>query len=103
MASATDFLPACITEFMNLETTWSPNLASGMISRFSARWRRDIQLYLNRSLERQVRAVHGEHARTVQNLVFISAVWRRISTGAGGGLLRPAYRARRGECDSAPP
>ena len=30
-ASATDFLPACMTEFMNLETTRSPNLASGMI------------------------------------------------------------------------
>ena len=43
MDSATDFFPAYMTEFMNLETTWSPNLASGMISRFSARWRRDME------------------------------------------------------------
>jgi Asp-tRNA(Asn)/Glu-tRNA(Gln) amidotransferase A subunit family amidase len=28
--------------FMNLETTRSPNLGSGLISRFSARWRRDM-------------------------------------------------------------
>src|SRR5665213_1711716 len=43
MFSATDFLPASISEFMNLVTTRSPNLGSGMTSRFSARWRRDIQ------------------------------------------------------------
>src|SRR5918994_2401718 len=29
-------------EFMNLVTTTSPNFGSGMISRFSARWRRDM-------------------------------------------------------------
>src|SRR6516164_3299949 len=44
MLSATDFLPACITEFMNLVTTTLPNLGSGRISRLSALWRRDISL-----------------------------------------------------------
>src|SRR5271154_5904048 len=42
MPSATDFLPACITEFMNLVTTTFPNFGSGRISRLSALWRRDI-------------------------------------------------------------
>src|SRR5271157_823068 len=42
MPSATDFLPACITEFMNFVTTTFPNFGSGRISRFSALWRRDI-------------------------------------------------------------
>src|SRR5438045_9599927 len=40
--SATDFLPACMIEFMNLVTTAFPYFGSGMISRFSALWRRDI-------------------------------------------------------------
>src|SRR3984893_7461470 len=40
--SATDFLPACMIEFINFETTWFPYLGSGFISRFSALWRRDI-------------------------------------------------------------
>ena len=35
--SATDFLPACIRLFMNFEMMRSPNLGSGLISRFSAR------------------------------------------------------------------
>src|ERR1700686_3833790 len=42
MFSATDFLPACITEFMNFVTTTFPNFGSGRISRLSALWRRDI-------------------------------------------------------------
>src|ERR1043165_3695572 len=42
MPSATDFLPSYITEFMNLEMVRLPYLASGLISRFSAEWRRDI-------------------------------------------------------------
>src|ERR1700730_1259035 len=45
MPSATDFLPACITEFMNFVTTTLPNFGSGRISRFSALWRRDISLF----------------------------------------------------------
>ena len=36
IASATDFLPAYMIEFMNLETTRFPNFGSGLISRFSA-------------------------------------------------------------------
>src|SRR5579872_3973810 len=42
MLSATDFLPACITEFMNLVITILPNFGSGRMSRLSALWRRDI-------------------------------------------------------------
>src|SRR5580700_7026935 len=48
MFSATDFLPACITEFMNFVTTTFPNFGSGRISRLSALWRRDICLSLAR-------------------------------------------------------
>src|SRR5438445_6139119 len=50
MPSAADFLPSYIKEFMNLARTRSPNLASGVISRRSARWRRDIQISLLRAL-----------------------------------------------------
>src|SRR4051794_9134514 len=42
MPSATDFLPAYITEFMNFVMTMFPNFGSGSTSRFSAEWRRDI-------------------------------------------------------------
>src|SRR5262245_18468544 len=42
MLSATDFLPARMIEFMNFETTMFPYFGSGLISRFSALWRRDI-------------------------------------------------------------
>src|SRR3954471_22134654 len=50
MPSAADFLPSYIREFMNLASTRSPNLASGVISRRSARWRRDIYISLLRTL-----------------------------------------------------
>src|SRR3954469_8784236 len=50
MPSAADFLPSYIREFMNLARTRSPNLASGVISRRSARWRRDIYISLFRTL-----------------------------------------------------
>src|SRR5258705_10924703 len=50
MPSAADFLPSYIREFMNLARTRSPNLASGVISRRSARWRRDIYISLLRAL-----------------------------------------------------
>src|ERR1700743_1205108 len=40
--SATDFLPAYMTEFMNFVTMMFPNFGSGRTSRFSAEWRRDI-------------------------------------------------------------
>src|SRR5260370_37287214 len=44
MCSATDFLPSCIRQFMNLVTTLSPNLGSGWTSRLTAARRRDIAL-----------------------------------------------------------
>src|ERR1700743_2965197 len=50
MPSAADFLPSYIREFMNLARIRSPNLASGLISRRSARWRRDIYISLLRTL-----------------------------------------------------
>src|SRR5471032_3139335 len=50
MPSAADFLPSYIREFMNLASTRSPNLASGVISRRSALWRRDIYISLLRTL-----------------------------------------------------
>src|SRR6266478_4613532 len=42
MRSATDFLPSCIRQFMNLVTTASPNLGSGWTSRLTAARRRDM-------------------------------------------------------------
>src|SRR6202000_2270064 len=50
MPSAADFLPSYIRLFMNLARTRSPNLASGVSSRRSARWRRDIYISLLRTL-----------------------------------------------------
>src|ERR687889_1861670 len=47
MPSATDFLPSSMTEFMNLESTMSPNFGSGRISRFSGRRRRAIGKFLS--------------------------------------------------------
>src|SRR3954462_4211549 len=46
MLSATDFLPAYITEFMNFVMIMFPNFGSGSTSRFSAEWRRDISIFL---------------------------------------------------------
>src|SRR3954470_22670711 len=48
MPSATDFLPSSMTEFMNFDSTMSPNFGSGRISRFSGRRRREILLFLYR-------------------------------------------------------
>src|SRR6185369_2574062 len=42
MPSATDFFPSSMTEFMNFDSTRSPNFGSGRISRFSGRRRRDM-------------------------------------------------------------
>src|SRR5215468_7724295 len=50
MCSATERLPAYISELMNLVSTTSLNLASGWISRFSAAWRRDMEVLLLRPL-----------------------------------------------------
>src|ERR1700749_4403377 len=50
MPSAADFLPSYIRLFMNFARMRSPNLASGVISRRSARWRRDLSISLLRTL-----------------------------------------------------
>src|SRR4029077_3729468 len=50
MLSATDFLPSCIRQFMNLVTTASPNLGSGKTSRLTAARRRDMAPLLSRPL-----------------------------------------------------
>src|SRR5579864_209027 len=50
MCSATDFLPSCIRQFMNLVTTLSPNLGSGWTSRLTAARRRDMAPSLSRPL-----------------------------------------------------
>src|SRR5215475_12492762 len=50
MPSAAAFLPSYIRLFMNFARTRSPYLASGLISRRSARWRRDIGFSLLRTL-----------------------------------------------------
>src|SRR5690606_17881024 len=42
MRSATDFLPASISTFTNLDTSTLPNLGSGRISRFGTSLRRGI-------------------------------------------------------------
>src|SRR4051812_39699435 len=60
MPSATDFLPSSMTEFMNFESTMSPNLGSGRISRFSGRRRRDIGCFLSLQL---VRNMSGAYSR----------------------------------------
>src|SRR5262245_2891117 len=51
MPSATDFLPARMIEFMNFETTRFPYFGSGLISRLSALWRRDIGFLCLSALE----------------------------------------------------
>src|SRR5436190_13515548 len=56
MLSATDFLPSCIRQFMNLVTTASPNLGSGKTSRLTAARRRDMALLLSRPLGAVFRA-----------------------------------------------
>src|SRR6266478_534421 len=57
MRSATDFLPSCIRQFMNLVTTASPNLGSGWTSRLTAARRRDMAvLRLSRALGAVFRA-----------------------------------------------
>src|SRR5690349_4557809 len=57
MFSAADFLPSYMIEFMNLVTTTLPNFGSGLTSRFSAEWRRDIGIpRLLRTLRAVLRA-----------------------------------------------
>src|SRR6476661_6867200 len=79
MPSATDFLPSYMMAFMNLLTTILPNFGSGMMSRFSAAWRRDM------------------------TLILTWAVSRRTSNGVAYGFSRPVCRAHRAGCDSEHP
>src|SRR5689334_8358851 len=66
MPSATDFLPSSMTEFMNFESTRSPNFGSGRISRFSGRRRRDIGYFL--SLQPCPELVRGLLVRLLRTL-----------------------------------
>src|SRR5215472_12259813 len=50
MRSATDFLPSNIRQFINFDTTVSPNFGSGWTSRLTAARRRDIAGSLLRPL-----------------------------------------------------
>src|SRR6266849_1140928 len=66
MCSATDFLPSCIRQFMNLVTTASPNLGSGRTSRLTAARRRDMAPLLSRSLDPAAADQHhGVHLQIV--------------------------------------
>src|SRR5581483_10974352 len=102
MVSATDFLPSFMIEFMNFETTMSPNLGSGLTSRLSALWRRDIDLCSCVDL----RAVRRRRAclrladpgscrdAGAQEAQFTWASWLRTWSVSACGLPRPACRAR---------
>src|SRR6185503_14014612 len=57
MPSATDFLPSYIRQFMNFATIRSPYLASGLISRCSARRRRAMVLVPSSRLPRSLRTL----------------------------------------------
>src|SRR5580658_9632152 len=82
MFSATDFLPACITEFMNLVTTSFPNFGSGRISRLSALWRRDIAIAFSGSL-RPLRAVFGSALSAVFDALRIEYAAQNVVAHAG--------------------
>src|SRR5262245_61374942 len=55
MRSATDFLPCFMIEFMNLDTTKSLYFGSGLTSRLSALFRRDMCSFLRQSVLSQPR------------------------------------------------
>src|SRR5580658_9334601 len=82
MFSATDFLPACITEFMNLVTTSFPNFGSGRISRLSALWRRDIVIASSGSL-RPLGAVFGPALSAVLDALRIEHAAQDVVAHAG--------------------
>src|ERR1700733_6862189 len=94
MPSATDFFPAYMIEFMNFDTTMLPNFGSGRTSRFSARWRRDIdqapaliadQHILDRLFRIVVALTSGASFQRISGrrpARLISAVWRHILNGA---------------------
>src|SRR5262245_50337348 len=76
MPSATDFLPARMIEFMNFETTRFPYFGSGLISRFSALWRRDIgfSVFVSRVPRIALRAP-GDLRKTTQLLGSFCSVF----------------------------
>src|SRR6478609_3632886 len=80
MFSATDFLPAYMIEFMNFEITRFPYFGSGLISRFSALWRRDID---QAPLFRPLGAVLGPALLTVLHALGIEHAARDVVAHAG--------------------
>src|SRR4051812_44336774 len=66
--------------FMNLVTTRSPNFGSGMISRFSARWRRDI---CGLPLLRTLRAVFRTALLAVLDTLGIENAAENVIADAG--------------------
>src|SRR4029453_7883361 len=84
MPSATDFLPARMIEFMNFETTRFPYFGSGLISRLSALWRRDIGFLCLR---------HGR-ARPGHSRVFLSRSPGLASLARGIYAKRPNHLGR---------
>src|SRR5690606_36240314 len=92
MRSATDFLPSSIRLFMNFDSTTSPNLGSGRISRFSGRRRRDIGLipYLREPLPPH------RHPELVSGLIFAAGngtrnLSRDLAAEAGRILNKTAH------------
>src|SRR5687767_15050056 len=75
MPSATDFLPWYMRLFMNLARITSPNLASGMISRFSALRRRAMIGFL-----------------------FFFPVWTPALGSASAGVISPRRTSLRPLC-----
>src|SRR5262249_24954558 len=77
MPSATDFLPARMIEFMNFETTRFPYFGSGLISRLSALWRRDIgflYIFVSRVPRVSLRSP-GDLRKTTQSLGSFCSVF----------------------------
>src|SRR5687768_5020573 len=91
MPSATDFLPSSMTEFMNFDSTMSPNFGSGRISRFSGRRRRDIFWFpslqpdptLGRGLLRTLGAVFGTGLATVLDTLGVENAAQDVVADAG--------------------
>ena len=87
MLSAVDFLPSYISEFMNRVITTSPNLASGRISRFTARRRRLIALPL---LLRPLRAVQRPALTTLGDALRVEHATQDVIADARQVLHAPA-------------
>src|SRR5579872_4688432 len=88
MPSATDFLPSYIRLFMNFARIMSPNLASGMTSRFSARWRRDMSACFlvpldQRGLFRTLCAIDGPALLAVFDTLCVQHPAKDVITHAG--------------------